>query len=203
MQLETRKRLTVLLPVFMLAAMGALVYYAVPLYQLFCQITGYGGTTQASLEAPGEVSGREITVSFDANVNPELPWRFRPAQRAVTLKVGEERLAFYEAENTSEQLVVGSATFNVTPAKAGQYFVKMDCFCFTEQSLRPGQRVDMPVTFYIDPAILDDPSLDDVEDITLSYTFFRNEEAEDRLTQSDKPAATGQQAQTLEGEQDR
>ncbi len=188
MQLETRKRLTVLLPVFMLATMGVLVYYAVPLYQLFCQITGYGGTTQAALEAPGAVSDREITVSFDANVNPELPWRFRPAQHAVTLPVGEERLAFYEARNTSDQIVVGSATFNVTPAKAGQYFVKIDCFCFTEQSLEPGQRVDMPVTFFIDPAILDDPNMDDVDDITLSYTFFRNEEAEDRL------AKPGQQA---------
>lgn len=189
MRLETRKRLTVLLPVFLLAAMGVLVYYAVPLYQLFCQITGYGGTTQAALEAPGAVSDREVTVSFDANVNPALPWRFRPAQRAVTLPVGEERLAFYEARNTSDEFVVGSATFNVTPAKAGQYFVKIDCFCFTEQSLEPGQRVDMPVTFYVDPAILDDPNMDDVDDITLSYTFYRNEEAEDRLAKSGQQAS--------------
>jgi len=189
MQLETRKRMTVLLPVAMLAVMGVLVYYAVPLYQLFCQITGYGGTTQAALEAPGAVSDREITVSFDANVNPELPWRFRPVQREVTLPVGEERLAFYEAENTSDQLVVGSATFNVTPAKAGQYFVKIDCFCFTEQSLEPGQRVDMPVTFFVDPAILDDPNMDDVDNITLSYTFFRNEEAEDRTAESRQQAS--------------
>jgi len=189
MQLETRKRMTVLLPVAMLAVMGVLVYYAVPLYQLFCQITGYGGTTQAALEAPGAVSDREITVSFDANVNPELPWRFRPVQREVTLPVGEERLAFYEAENTSDQLVVGSATFNVTPAKAGQYFVKIDCFCFTEQSLEPGQRVDMPVTFFVDPTILDDPNMDDVDNITLSYTFFRNEEAEDRTAESRQQAS--------------
>lgn len=201
MRLEARNRLTVLLPVVLLAMMGTMVYYAVPLYQLFCQVTGYGGTTQQALDAPGSVSERSVRVTFDATVNPSLPWRFRPAQRAVEVQVGEERLAFYEAENISDRTVVGSATFNVTPAKAGQYFVKIDCFCFTEQVLQPGERVDMPVSFFVDPAIMEDPNLDDVEVITLSYTFFRNKQAEDELAQAGTPAA--EQSASQGGEQSR
>lgn len=201
MRLETRKRLTVLLPVVLLAMMGTMVYYAVPLYRLFCQVTGYGGTTQQAIEAPGAVAERTVRVTFDATVNPELPWRFRPVQREVEVRIGEERLAFYEAENLSDETVVGSATFNVTPAKAGQYFVKIDCFCFTEQALRPGQRADMPVSFFVDPAIMEDDNLDDVEVITLSYTFFRNEEAEEELAHAG--AGEAEQSASQGGEDSR
>lgn len=160
-------------------AMIALSFAAVPLYDLFCRVTGYGGTTQVSDAAPGEVYDRVITVRFDASTNSQLDWRFNPAQRSIDVQVGESMMAFYTAENAAEERTVGTATFNVTPQKAGQYFAKTECFCFTEQALEPGQSVDMPVTFYVDPAILDDENLDDVETITLSYTFFPMEGEED------------------------
>jgi cytochrome c oxidase assembly protein subunit 11 len=157
------------------AVMIGMSYAAVPLYRLFCQVTGFGGTTQVSEAATGAVSSRVITVRFDANTGGDLPWRFRPVQRRVDVRIGEETLAFYRAENRSGRRVVGTATFNVTPHKAGPYFDKIDCFCFTEQALDPGEVVDMPVSFFIDPAVLEDPDLDDVTTITLSYTFFEKE----------------------------
>ncbi|MEH6630002.1 MAG: cytochrome c oxidase assembly protein [Halopseudomonas aestusnigri] len=161
--------------------MVGLAFASVPLYRLFCQVTGFGGTTQIS-EAGAEdnlvVSDRDMTIRFDSTVNGDLPWKFKPAQRAVDLKVGEEGIAFYRAKNTSDEKIKGVATFNVTPLKAGQYFVKIDCFCFSEQTLLPGQEVDMPVTFYVDPEIENDPNLSDVKTITLSYTFFRDDEEE-------------------------
>ena len=119
---------------------------------------------------------REMKVRFDSNVNPALGWSFDPALKSMRLKVGENAIAFFQAENQSDETIVGTATFNVTPDKAGLYFNKVDCFCFTEQVLKPGQRADMPVTFYIEPTIADDPNLADVTTITLSYTFFRAED---------------------------
>lgn len=160
------------------AVMVGLVSASVPLYRLFCQVTGYGGTTQRAEAAPDVVSDRVMTVRFNADVNGDLPWSFYPEQREVTLPIGETALAFYRAENRSGKAVTGTATFNVTPLKAGQYFNKIECFCFTEQTLQPGQSVDMPVSFFVDPAILDDPNLDEVHTITLSYTFFRSADAE-------------------------
>ncbi len=157
-------------------AMVGLAFASAPLYRLFCQVTGYGGTTQVAEAAPGEVSQRLITVRFNAEVNPRLPWRFEPLERAVTLRVGETGLAFYRAVNLADRPVSGTATFNVTPLKAGQYFAKTQCFCFDEQRLAAGQAVDMGVSFFIDPAILDDRNLDDVTTVTLSYTFFRSPE---------------------------
>ena len=156
------------------AGMVGMAYAAVPLYELFCQVTGYGGTTQVAVESsePRPVLTREIKVRFDANTNG-INWRFYPAHGAQTIKIGENALAFYQATNLSGKAVTGTATFNVTPFKAGQYFAKIDCFCFTEQTLQPGQTVDMPVTYYIDPAIADDPNLNDVKEIVLSYTFFQ------------------------------
>ncbi|WP_282607545.1 cytochrome c oxidase assembly protein [Pelagibius sp. Alg239-R121] len=154
--------------------MIGLSFATVPLYRLFCQVTGWGGTTQVADVAPAEVSERVIAVRFNADVNDKLPWRFGPVQREVQVKVGENRLAFYRAKNVGGRAVTGTATFNVTPLKAGQYFSKVACFCFTEQRLEPGQELDMPVSFFVDPAILDDPNLDDVNTITLSYTFFRD-----------------------------
>lgn len=165
------------------AGMVGLAFASVPLYRLFCEATGYGGYTQRADTAPGAVSDRLMTVRFNADVDDRLPWAFYPEQRKVTMPIGESALAFYRAENRSGQAVTGTATFNVTPSKAGQYFAKVECFCFTEQTLEPGQGVDMPVSFFIDPAILDDPNLDEVETITLSYTFFQAR---------DQPGATSQ-----------
>lgn len=158
----------------LVCAMVGLAFASVPLYRLFCQVTGYGGTTQVASEAPESVSERRITVRFNADVNPELPWRFAPVQREVSLRVGEPGLAFYRAVNLSDRPVTGTATFNVTPLKAGQYFDKTQCFCFDEQRLEAGQEVDMGVSFFVDPAILEDRNLDDVTTITLSYIFFRS-----------------------------
>lgn len=161
--------------------MVGLAYASVPLYRLFCQVTGYGGTTQQAAAAPGapeltdsggSVPPRMMTVRFDSSVSSTLPWRFAPAQRAVDVKVGESALAFFTARNLSATPVTGSAVFNVTPLKVGKYFNKIDCFCFTEQTLAPGQQVDMPVSFFVDPAIMDDNNMGEVKTITLSYTFF-------------------------------
>ena len=153
-------------------AMAGLSYASVPLYELFCRVTGYGGTTQVAESLPETVSERVITVRFNADVNPELPWAFQPVEREVSLRVGESGLAFYRATNQAERPTAGTATFNVTPLKAGQYFNKVQCFCFTEQILEPGQSMDMAVSFFVDPAIEEDRNLDEVKTITLSYTFF-------------------------------
>ena len=151
----------------------ALSYAAVPLYRLFCQVTGFGGTTQVASSAPAKALERRVTIRFNADVDPALPWSFQPVAREVTVRVGEQSLAFYRATNRGAEPVVGTATFNVTPLKAGAYFDKIDCFCFSEQRLGPGESADLPVSFFVDPAIAEDRKLDDVSTITLSYTFFR------------------------------
>ncbi len=153
--------------------MAGLAYASVPLYRLFCQVTGYGGTTQVAAAAPGAgvSQARRITVRFDATVSPSLPWRFEPTARAVEVAVGEERLAYFRATNLSDRSATGMATFNVTPHKAGLYFKKIACFCFDRQVLEPGESVEMPVSFYVDPEIAGDQNLDEVKTITLSYTF--------------------------------
>ena len=165
-------RTTALILAGVVAGMLGLSYAAVPLYQLFCQVTGFGGTTQKAEKAPDHVLARQITVRFDANVAQSLAWRFRPVQNTVILKIGESVLAFYEAENQTKADLHGTATFNVTPEIAGAYFSKIECFCFTEQTLKPGERVDMPVTFFVDPEIMNDPDAKNIKEITLSYTFF-------------------------------
>ena len=167
-----RNGLTALIAAGVVVGMGAMAYAAVPLYQMFCQVTGFGGTTQVAEKAPSEIGERVITVRFNADTGRGLGWDFRPQQRSITLRVGEQALAFYEASNPDDRRIVGSATFNVTPDKAGAYFNKIECFCFTEQALKPGQRVDMPVSFFVDPGIVNDRNLDDIKTITLSYTFF-------------------------------
>ncbi len=168
-----RNRITSLCLLGVVAGMVGLAYASVPLYELFCRVTGFGGTTQVAEAAPERVLERTVTIRFNADVNRALPWRFRPVERAVTLKLGEQGFTSYVAENRGDRPAVGTATFNVTPAKAGVYFNKIECFCFTEQVLAPGQSVDMPVAFFVDPAMAEDPNLDDVTTITLSYTFFR------------------------------
>lgn len=157
--------------VLCVAGMVGASYAAVPLYKIFCQVTGFGGTTQVAAEESSIVLDRKMTVRFDATANG-VPWSFQPVQRQVELKVGESVVAYYRATNTSDRAVVGTATFNVTPLKVGQYFNKIECFCFTEQRLEPGQSVDMPVTFFVDPEIAQDRNLEEVKTITLSYTFF-------------------------------
>ncbi|GAK34104.1 cytochrome c oxidase assembly protein CtaG [Iodidimonas nitroreducens] len=161
-----------------LAASGSLAVFAVPLYQLFCQVTGYGGTTQRVDQAGVEILDRVMEVRFDGSVDSALPWAFKPVQTTQSVKVGETALAFYEATNLSDKAITGTAVFNVTPHKAGLYFSKIECFCFTEQTLQPGETVNMPVTYFIDPAIAEEDNLDGVSQIVLSYTFFYQETPE-------------------------
>lgn len=167
-----RNRKTAMIVAGVVAGMVALSFAAVPAYRAFCQITGFDGTTQRADKAADRVLARTITIRFDATVSEGLPWRFKPQQIDQILHVGETGLAFYRAENLTDRPLTGRATFNVQPAKAGIYFKKIECFCFTEQTLKPGEGADMPVTYFVDPAIADDPALDDVQTITLSYTFF-------------------------------
>jgi cytochrome c oxidase assembly protein subunit 11 len=148
-------------------------FAAVPLYDLFCRVTGFGGTVQVGQAAPGAVSDRTITVRFNATTHPALPWRFEPGQNAVTLRLGEEGVAFYTARNLADRPVEGVSTYNVTPEVVGRYFHKVACFCFEAQTLEPGQQVDMPLAFWIDPRIAEDPNTRDIRTITVNYTFFR------------------------------
>jgi len=164
--------------VTVVAGMVGLSFASVPLYDLFCRVTGYGGTTQVAAEASDTVSARTVRVRFDSSVNSHLGWRFEPLQREMTLRLGETAVAYYRATNLESTVNTGTATFNVTPQKVGLYFSKIECFCFTEQQLDPGQSVDMPVTFYVDPEMDTEPNLDEVKTITLSYTFFRAEQDE-------------------------
>ena len=154
--------------------MVGLSFASVPLYRLFCQVTGFGGTTQkaAAPTATPAAGARVIRVTFDSNVSADLPWKFEPAQRYVDVKVGQQTLALYRATNQSDRVLTGTASFNVTPFKIGSYFDKVQCFCFTEQTLKPGESVEMPVVFFIDPAIAADINTAEVTDIVLSYTFF-------------------------------
>lgn len=154
------------------AGMIGMAYAAVPLYQLFCQVTGYGGTTQRVDRYSDKVLDRDITIRFDANTSGGLPWRFRPMQRDTTIRIGETTQVHYEAKNIVSKPTAGRASFNVSPQMAGAYFMKVECFCFTDTTLQPGETMDMPVVFYVDPAIVDVPELKDVRTITLSYTFF-------------------------------
>ncbi len=175
-----RRNLTVAYSMAALAlGMVGLSYAAVPLYQIFCQVTGYGGTTQRAEQTPDKVLERKIIVRFDANIGRGMGWDFKPVQRSIELKIGETALAFYEARNLTKTRLTGTATFNVSPEAAGSYFNKVECFCFTEQTLEPGARADMPVTFFIDPDMVNDREAQNIREITLSYTFFPvKEEAE-------------------------
>ncbi|WP_072395013.1 cytochrome c oxidase assembly protein [Hyphomicrobium sp. CS1GBMeth3] len=155
-----------------LLTMGAATWAAVPLYRLFCQVTGFGGTPMRADQVPDKVLDHTITVRFDANVSRSLPWTFQPEQRTVEVKLGESTLAFYKAHNNSNVPVKGTATFNVSPDNAGAYFSKIECFCFTEQTLAPGESVDMPVSFFVDPSIIEDRDARVIKEITLSYTFY-------------------------------
>ncbi|SMF77546.1 cytochrome c oxidase assembly protein subunit 11 [Azospirillum oryzae] len=182
-KLRRRNRLILGTLFGMVAGMIGLTYASVPLYTLFCSVTGFGGTTQRAEQAAARVVDRKVTIRFNADTNSALPWSFKPEQKELVLKLGETGFAAYRAENRAGKPTVGTAVYNVTPEKAGAYFNKIQCFCFDEQILEPGQVVDMPVTFFVDPSMADDPNMDDVTTITLSYTFFRAKDSEAKLAQ--------------------
>jgi cytochrome c oxidase assembly protein subunit 11 len=171
--MRRRKGATALLLVSVVAGMAGLSFASVPLYRLFCQATGVGGTTQRADRAPANASDVVVTIRFNAETAPDLGWEFHPLQDAVTVHPGEQRQIFYRAVNKTTQPVTAAATFNVTPAKSGIYFDKLQCFCFSEQHLEPGESADMGVVFFVDPDILTDPNTTELRTITLSYTMFR------------------------------
>jgi cytochrome c oxidase assembly protein subunit 11 len=163
------KTLAILLSI--IAAMVVLVAFTPKLYRAFCEATGFNGTTQRADRAPGAVAG-QVKVQFDANTHPGLPWRFEPEQVSVTVAPGAQTKIFYYAQNLSARAITGQAVYNVSPDQVGNYFKKIQCFCFTEQTLQPGQKVDMPVVFFVDPKIKKDPDTKNIHEITLSYTFY-------------------------------
>jgi cytochrome c oxidase assembly protein subunit 11 len=150
-----------------------LTFAAVPIYSLFCKVTGFGGTTQRTYGGSYKIGKRDITVRFDSNVEPGLPWKFIPKQNSIAIKPGENALVFYYSENFGSEDIVGTAVYNVTPSNAGKYFNKIHCFCFEEQLLKAGAKMMMPVTFFLSPEIEDDPELEGLDAITLSYTFYK------------------------------
>lgn len=155
-----------------------------PLYDTFCRVTGYGGTPKVAESNESEILDRLVTVNFDSNVAPDLPWEFTPEQREMTINVGQSGLAFYKVKNLSDEPIVGTATFNVTPMKSAPYFIKTECFCFTEQLIKPGESMTMPVLFHVDSQIDEEERLKDIKDITLSYTFFRVKNPQTSLTEA-------------------
>jgi cytochrome c oxidase assembly protein subunit 11 len=169
-----RMALTAAIAAATVAGMTGLSFAAVPLYQAFCRITGYGGTTQTADAAPTQVLDRRIVVRFDANIAPDLPVEFAPRQRSETLRIGETGLAFYRVRNLSDQPVTARATYNVAPHMAGPYFAKLECFCFQDRVLAPGEEAELPVVFFVDPEIASDPDTREIGTLTLSYTFFRS-----------------------------
>jgi cytochrome c oxidase assembly protein subunit 11 len=170
------------------ALMICLTYAAVPLYSWFCRTTGFGGTTQVAKSAPTQVSGRTITVRFDSNVAPGLPWSFEPEQRTIDVHLGEVVTVYYSVTNEAARTTTGQAGYNVTPPTAGFYFEKINCFCFTQQTMKPGEKRDMAVVFYVDPKLAKDSEQDSLNNITLSYTFYPVREPE-------RPMAAGEGAE--------
>jgi len=171
--LQRRNRTVALRAVLFVLFMLGVAYASVPLYRIFCQATGFGGTPMRADAAPGaQVALAPVGVRFDANINPALPWEFKPDTNRVKVVPGERIVTYFKAKSLVARSSTGSATFNVSPANAGQYFSKIECFCFTEQTLRPGQQVEMPVVFFVDPKIRTDPTTSNIDEITLSYTFY-------------------------------
>ncbi len=159
--------------------MGGLAWASVPFYSWFCRVTGFGGATNVALAGPDVILDQTIKVRFDASIGRDMPWTFKPVQREMTLRLGETALAFYEAHNPTDRVVSGTASYNVTPYEAGGFFDKIDCFCFTEQTLQPGETVQMPVSFFVDPAIINDRDAKYVHTITLGYTFYEMDPPEE------------------------
>jgi cytochrome c oxidase assembly protein subunit 11 len=172
-ELARRNRRTILGAFGFVGFMVGMSFAAVPLYDLFCRVTGFNGTVQIGRAAPGAATEQTIAVRFNATTHPNLPWRFEPQQTSVALRLGEEGLGFYTAQNLGERAVEGVSTYNVTPEVVGKYFHKVACFCFEAQTLEPGQRVDMPLTFWVDPRIAEDPNTRGIRTVTINYSFFR------------------------------
>ena len=170
---------TVLQTVSLVILMGCLAWASVPFYDWFCRVTGFGGVTAVAASGSETILDTTIKLRFDASLERDMPWEFKPVQREMTLRIGETGLAFYEAYNPTNRAVAGSASYNVAPFEAGGFFTKIDCFCFEEQVLQPGERVEMPVTFYVDPEIVDDRDAKYTKSITLSYTFYEIDLPED------------------------
>ena len=172
--LKAQNKKSIIIISFIVLFMLSLSFAAVPLYDIFCKVTGFGGTTQIASTAPGSTGHPDINVRFESSTSSSLNWDFFAKSKVVTIPIGEEKTIFYFAKNLSDKPIVGTATFNVTPAKVGQYFMKIDCFCFVEQLLKPGESMNMPVTFFIDPDIYKDENVKEVNEITLSYTFMKS-----------------------------
>ena len=172
--LKAQNKKVIFIITFVGMLMLSLSYAAVPLYDIFCRVTGFGGTTQIASSAPGSTGHPNINIRFESNVTDSLNWDFYSKTKTVKIPMGEEKTIYYFAKNLSDEPIVGTATFNVTPAKAGQYFMKIDCFCFVEQLLNPGESMNMPVTFFIDPDLYKDENVQEVNEITLSYTFMKS-----------------------------
>lgn len=173
---QKRMAMTAGIVVAAVLGMTGLGFAAVPLYDAFCKITGYGGTTQEATAAPSQILDRRINVRFDANTAPDLPVEFAPVQISESVRIGETGIAFYRVHNTSDETITARANYNVTPHVAGAYFAKLECFCFTDRVLAPGEEAELPVVYFVDPDLVDDPDTRDLTTITLSYTFFRSPE---------------------------
>ena len=191
--MEPRYR-TLVQTVGVVVVMGSLAWAAVPFYDWFCRVTGFGGATGVAEAAPDTILDRTVTVRFDASLDRGMPWSFKPVERTMTVRLGETGLAFYEAHNPTDRVVAGSASYNVTPYAAGGYFEKIACFCFQEQVLQPGETVLMPVSFFVDPAILEDEDGQYVQEITLSYTFYEIDPPETTEQAALDPALRDQEA---------
>lgn len=174
---KKRMALTAAIAAGVVAGMTGLAFAAVPLYDAFCKLTGYGGTTQEAAAAPSQILDRRIEVRFDSNIAPGLPIEFEPKQVSERLRIGETGVAFYRVRNLSNEPVVARATYNVTPHVAGQYFAKLECFCFQDRTLAPGEEAELPVVFFVDPELVSDPDTAEIGTLTLSYTFFRSVDA--------------------------
>jgi len=168
--------------------MGALAFASVPLYNLFCRITGYGGTTNVAEAGSDVILDQTILIRFDASLSRDMEWEFEAPDEPMEIRIGETGIAFYTATNPTDRTIAGTASYNVTPFAAGLYFSKIACFCFTEQILEPGESIQMPVTFYVDPAIVDDPEASRIPAITLSYTFYEQDLPEDEYAALDAAA---------------
>ena len=184
------KRKTVLQTVSLVVFMGALAWASVPLYDWFCRVTGFGGVTNTAQTGSDVILDKTIKIRFDASLDRDMPWEFKPVERQVEMRIGETGMVFYEAYNPTNRPVAGTASYNVTPYEAGNFFTKIDCFCFEQQVLQPGERVEMPVTFFVDPEIVDDRDAKYTKVITLSYTFYEidlpQETAQADVAQDDK-----------------
>jgi cytochrome c oxidase assembly protein subunit 11 len=169
---NAKNKRVALMAASLVVAMVGLAYASVPLYRLFCQATGFGGTTQVAEASAASATTSDISIRFDANVQADMGWTFHPKQNTLNVKIGEPSMAYYTATNASSETVTGSAMFNVTPPEVGIFFNKIECFCFTEQTLKPGETVEMPVQFFVDAALLEDADTKNIREITLSYTFY-------------------------------